>query len=198
MPTAPRDGKRGWPPVLQPDVQIDFYLRLEEIRKRGSRNTDIGQTATRRVFDLIAEIASKYVKVRTETNLIVVNPAGRTITVKFAHDPDVAVEDVTGGEVRPIVSIEIKGGGDVSNIHNRIGEAEKSHQKARARGFYRFWTILGARVDPTMAARESPTTNDFYQLGEIQAPATPAAKEFKGDISAVLNIPAPRTGRRRS
>ena len=27
-------------------------------------------------------------------------------------------------------------------FHNRIGEAEKSHQKAKAGGFTRYWTIL--------------------------------------------------------
>ena len=34
---------------------------------------------------------------------------------------------------RPLVAIEVKAGTDASNIHNRIGEAEKSHLKARAR-----------------------------------------------------------------
>jgi hypothetical protein len=32
------------------------------------------------------------------------------------------------------VAVEIKGGKDYSNIHNRIGEAEKSHQKAKKEG----------------------------------------------------------------
>jgi hypothetical protein len=37
--------------------------------------------------------------------------------------------------VRSLAAIEIKGGRDYSNIHNRIGEAEKSHQKAEKQGY---------------------------------------------------------------
>ena len=40
------------------------------------------------------------------------------------------------------IAIEIKGGTDVSNLHNRLGEAEKSHQNARLLGFTQFWTII--------------------------------------------------------
>lgn len=118
------------------------------------------------------------------------NSAKRTIAIKFAHDPDVAIEDMTGGRARPIVSIEIKGGTDISNIHNRIGEAEKSHQKGRARGFFQFWTILGAQVDAETAKRESPTTTKFYYLGDLEKAGSPGAKGFAEDVASQVGIPA--------
>src|SRR5215831_11086308 len=64
-------------------------------------------------------------------------------------------------------SIEIKGGGDLSNIHNRIGEAEKSHQKAKNEGYVECWTMVGV-VDSNLdlARRESPTTDRFYHIDQ--------------------------------
>ena len=57
---------------------------------------------------------------------------------------------------------EIKGGKDISNIHNRIGEAEKSHQKARKRGFVECWTMVGVgHTDMDLARKESPSTDRF-------------------------------------
>jgi len=44
-----------------------------------------------------------------------------------------------------IVAIEVKGGTDVSNAHNRAGEAEKSHTKAKGKGFRDFWTIISKK-----------------------------------------------------
>lgn len=38
-------------------------------------------------------------------------------------------------DFRNIIAVEVKGGTDFSNIHNRIGEAEKSHQTPVLSGF---------------------------------------------------------------
>jgi hypothetical protein len=86
------------------------------------------------------------------------------------------------------VSIEVKGGTDISNIHNRLGEAEKSHQKARNRGFFEFWTIVRCDVDPAMAARESPTTSRFFHLDRISDQKAPEHREFRDLLGSLLGI----------
>jgi len=81
-----------------------------------------------------------------------------------------------------------KGGTDISNVHNRIGEAEKSHLKAKAEGFTRFWTIVRARIDPALARRQSPTTTDFFNLDEIQSRSHASYKRFKALLHQALGI----------
>lgn len=50
--------------------------------------------------------------------------------IEFAPDPDIVIrEEFSKGKYRNIITIEVKGGTDFSNIHNRVGEAEKSHQR---------------------------------------------------------------------
>ena len=45
------------------------------------------------------------------------------------------------------------------------GEAEKSHQKARQRGFTECWTVVNVgRLDMVKAKGESPSTDRFYSL----------------------------------
>ena len=91
--------------------------------------------------------------------LTIKNSANRTVTIALAADPDVRITEHFGTTVRQKVAIEIKGGTDVSNAHNRAGEAEKSHQKAKVQGFREFWTVIakkGLNVQTLQA--ESPTT----------------------------------------
>jgi hypothetical protein len=64
------------------------------------------------------------------------------VVIALASAPDVRIQEEFGGRLQNKVAIEIKGGTDRSNAHNRAGEAEKSHQKARAEGFRDFWTII--------------------------------------------------------
>ncbi len=91
-------------------------------------------------------------------------------------------------DLRPIVSIEIKGGIDVSNIHNRIGEAEKSHQKAKARGFFEFWTIIAAEVDVSKANQESPTSSRFFHLSQLRNTSSSEYNTFCHLVQSVVGI----------
>lgn len=118
---------------------------------RGSENVRIGEAAALEVFNLITEMAGKFVKERTERTLLLRNAAGRSVLIEVASDPDLRISETHEAGVRPIVSIEIKGGTDRSNVHNRIGEAEKSHQKAKKLGFLEFWTILRSEVSEKRA-----------------------------------------------
>jgi hypothetical protein len=116
------------------------------------------------------------------------NAAGRIVQIAFAADPDITIIERLATEAMPNTSIEIKGGTDVSNVHNRIGEAEKSHLKAKAEGFTRFWTIVRAKIDPTMAKRQSPTTTEFFSLDEIQNKAHSGHKRFKALLHQAIGI----------
>jgi hypothetical protein len=95
-----------------------------------------------------------------ETRIEIKNAAGRTVLIEFAPDPDIIIrEEMRPGHFRELIAIEVKAGSDFSNIHNRIGEAEKSHQKAKHSGYVECWTVVNVdKVDTTMARKESPST----------------------------------------
>jgi len=84
--------------------------------------------------------------------------------------------------------MEIKGGAARSNIHNRLGEAEKSHQKAKSRGFFEFWTIVRCQTDPAVAREESPTTSHFFNLDRIKDPTTPQRTRFREMLGSLIGI----------
>lgn len=122
------------------------------------------------------------------------NAAGRSVLIEFAPDPDLILrEEIADGIYRNIIAIEIKGGTDYSNIHNRIGEAEKSHQKARQNGFTECWTIVNVDgLDSGMARKESPSTNRFYRLSDLLDTATSEFHDFRNRIVSLSGIRSPK------
>ena len=157
---------------------------------RGGALNVVGQQATRRVFDLIAVLTeSAHVEVDRST-IRLQNAAGAPIRILFASDPDIAIhEELPSGRSRPVIAIEIKGGKDVSNVHNRVGEAEKSHQKAKKDGFTECWTILGiAGLDHELLRGESPTTDKFFALDEISSGDTEAFDDFKEQLYSRIGL----------
>lgn len=81
---------------------------------------------------------------------------------------------------------------DFSNIHNRIGEAEKSHQKARANGFHECWTVVNVdRIGLEMARRESPSTNRFYRLSRIDGKLGDEYIDFRNRVISLTGISSP-------
>jgi hypothetical protein len=155
---------------------------------RGSQNVAIGKGATKKVFDLIRGLVRDHIESSTDRVITLKNAAGRIVQISFASDPDITIIEMLPSEAMPNTSIEIKGGGDVSNVHNRIGEAEKSHLNARKSGFTRFWTILRARVDPEAAKRQSPTTTAFFNLDEIVKTRTAEHRRFKELLQQTIGI----------
>lgn len=117
------------------------------------------------------------------------NTSGRMVAIRFASDPDIEiVEQMRRGTSRGLVSIEIKGGEDASNIHNRIGEAEKSHQKAKQRGYFEFMTILNVEVDHVKLKQESPTTSHFFNLAKLSNPLTEEYQQFVELVASIISI----------
>lgn len=155
---------------------------------RGSQNTKLGQDATREIYELIHDIVSKYLVTGTQRALVLKNDSDHSVSIDFSSDPDVSVTSQLPTETRSVVSMEVKGGTDASNIHNRLGEAEKSHRKAKDRGFSEFWTIIRVDVDRSMAAQESPTTTHFFHLDKICNRSTAESKQFRHLLSSLVGI----------
>ena len=94
------------------------------------------------------------------------------MTLALAPDPDVVIKEQVNNQSIFKTAIEIKGGTDYSNIHNRAGEAEKSHRKAHAAGAQDFWTVMALTgADMQVIRSESPTTRDWFDVEEVLAGA---------------------------
>ena len=157
---------------------------------RGGALNRLGSRATRRVFDLISSLAAPAIITSSQRSIEMRNAAGRAVRVEFASDPDICIrEELPSGKFRNLVAIEIKGGRDYSNVHNRIGEAEKSHQKARKDGYVECWTIVGVRdLDLSQARRESPTTDRFYHLDRIVDESSGEFADFRENLLSRIGI----------
>lgn len=175
---------------LSPSVLHELQLLTVGPQLRGSENTRIGQSATKEVRDLIRRLVAPYVTEATDRTIILRNESGRIVLIEFFADPDIQITEQLPSAIRPTLSVEIKGGGDASNIHNRLGEAEKSHQKARNRGFFEFWTLLRVDLPEQAARRDSPTTSRFFNLDRIRKVKTSDHKEFKDLLSSLIGIKA--------
>ncbi|MHB9024983.1 MAG: XcyI family restriction endonuclease [Armatimonadota bacterium] len=154
---------------------------------RGGENTRLGQDASKQFYSLLKLIVSTYLVESTEHTIIIENDSKRHVVIEFAADPDVTITETMTSDTRPLVSIEIKGGRDYSNIHNRLGEAEKSHLKAKRIGFFEFWTITRVTLDKN-ATRESPTTSRFFNLDEISDANSKAYQSFCDILRSILSI----------
>lgn len=161
----------------------------------GSHRNKIGQTATRAVFESIKAIVNEsgvdYIEV-DGISIAFTNSAGRQVTVVLASDPDVVIQE----EIQPTVSqlkvaIEIKGGTDRSNVHNRAGEAEKSHQKVRTSA-RDFWTVISLRdTSVDGLSRESPTTRQWFDVTEVIERSGQTWHDFRAQLSVALGIALP-------
>jgi len=119
-----------------------------------------------------------------------VNASRRTVILRLAADPDIRIQEEFDGTLRNKVAVEIKGGTDVSNVHNRAGEAEKSHQKARNEGFRDFWTIiLKQGVDSAKLHAESPTTTSWFDVAQVLARSGDDWDEFRSRLAGEVGVP---------
>lgn len=173
---------------LTPKLITELQLLTIGPQLRGGMNNVYGQMATEKTFVLIKEIVKAYVVSSTPTSIEIVNDTGRKVNISFSSDPDIEISEVLASHQRGLVSIEIKGGKDFSNVHNRIGEAEKSHQKAKQRGYFEFITILNVDVDYTFLKQESPTTSHFFNLGRLLNPGSTEYIEFYNILLSILSI----------
>lgn len=178
------------PSVTQRDIEELPLLTLGS-QFQGSNNNKIGQIATEKVFIAIKEIVSDHITQDGRQEIAVENSAGRGVKIVLAADPDVRIEEeFDDGRHRPLVAMEIKGGTDRSNAHNRVGEAEKSHQKARSLGFRDCWTIIAkGGLDLGVLESESPTTNSWFDAAQILGREGPDWDEFWSRLIGSVGIP---------
>ena len=142
------------------------------------------------VFLSIKEVLKGHIVKEEKAALVLRNSAGRKVTVVIGSDPDVRIEEEVGGKLQRKVALEIKGGTDRSTAHNRAGEAEKSHQKARGQGFRDFWTIISKRgLDMNKLRSESPTTNSWFDAAQVLGREGDDWQEFRGRLAVQVGIP---------
>lgn len=177
------------PPVTSRDVSELPLLTLGS-QFQGANNNAIGQHATLEVFLAIAEVVESHVVARTETRLEIENASGRTVLISLAADPDVRIDETFGDDTHRQVAIEIKGGTDKSNVHNRAGEAEKSHQKAKAAGYREFWTIISLTgLDRATLKSESPTTQSWFDAAHVLGRTGADWEAFRSRLAGKVGIP---------
>lgn len=155
---------------------------------RGSYLNKKGQQAVKEMYDLIYDIVKPYTVRATSKLISIKNDSDRTVHIEFLNDPDIRIQGMLQSGAHPILAIEIKGGTDVSNVYNRLGESEKSHRTARSLGFAECWTVINARLDLAKARQKSPSSTRFFYLFHITNPATPESTIFRDQFCALVGI----------
>jgi len=177
------------PKVTARDVS-ELQLLTLGAQLYGSNNNAIGKQATLDVFLSVVEIVKKFIVSQDNTKITVHNASKRKTIIALSSDPDIRIQEEFEGKLRNILAIEIKGGTDVSNAHNRAGEAEKSHRKAKRQDYRDYWTIISlAGVDPAMLQQESPTTNSWFDVAQVLAREGNDWKEFRSRFAGAVGIP---------
>lgn len=159
---------------------------------RGGSNVRKGSRGIVAVFEILHEIVKDGLVDEKPSELVVENTSGRRVHIAFAPDPDIVItESYDKNSYRNIVAIEVKSGTDFSNIHNRIGEAEKSHQKARTRKFVECWTIVNIdKLDFDKAGNESPSTDKFYRINSLLDKSSAEFRDFRYRIQSLVGLPS--------
>ncbi len=178
---------------LSTDMVHDLQMLTLGPQLRGGRNNTVGQSATTEIFDLIHQIVRSSIRTVDQMKKVITltNDSGRILRIEFFADPDIQIIEEARSGLLPLVSMEIKGGGDASNIHNRLGEAEKSHRNAKAKGFSHFWTLIRIEMDYSIAEQESPTTTRFFNIDKIQDEQTDEYHIFRDMLCSMLGIHLP-------
>lgn len=175
---------------IKPSLLDDLTLLTLGPQLRGGANVRRGTAGIRSVFNVLEEIVHASITNANETMIELNTAAGRRVLIEFASDPDIIIrEEMRANMFRKVIAIEVKAGQDFSNIHNRIGEAEKSHQKAKANGFSECWTVVNVdKIDVAMAHRESPSTNRFYRISDLISGEGPDFQDFRDRVISLVGI----------
>ncbi|MCL7751164.1 XcyI family restriction endonuclease [Guyparkeria hydrothermalis] len=177
---------------ISKDLVDDLTIITLGPQLRGGRNNKKGQDGIAEVFREVHGIVEHAETSSGMTFIKLKNAAGRNVVIEFAADPDIVIrEELRDDSFHNLIAIEVKAGQDRSNIHNRVGEAEKSHQKARAEGFSECWTIVNVpEMDLATAKKESPSTNRFFQLADIVRREGSEYEHFKDRVIGLTGIVA--------
>jgi hypothetical protein len=181
--------RRMTPAITARDV-VELPLLTLGSQFQGGRNNVIGQLATQNVFLAIAKLVEPYIVARTATTIEIVTPSSRRFRIALASDPDLGIDELSPNREAKRLSIEIKGGSDRSNVYNRGGEAEKSHQSAKQRGYGRCWTIIElSGVDVGKLYNGSKSTDEWFDAPQIMGMQGSDWDQFVIRIKGELGLP---------
>ncbi len=172
------------------DLFHELSLLTLGAQYRGGANNKRGAAGIKAVFEVLRGIVEDGIVSAGEVAIEVKNAAGKRVSIALASDPDIFIKSyLASSRTRPIVAIEVKAGEDQSNIHNRIGEAEKSHQKARAQGVTECWTVINVpQADMAKLAQESPSTDRFFQLLDLTDNDSSAYADFRETVRDLVGL----------
>jgi XcyI restriction endonuclease len=178
------------PAISQRDVSELTLLTIGS-QFQGGNNVVIGRQAIEALYLSVREVVKACIALAQKDKIVVTNSASRRVTLSFGADPDLRIqEELAAGHVHNKVAIEIKGGTDRSNAHNRAGEAEKSHQKAKAQGFNDFWTIIAKKgLSLETLKSESPSTNRWFDVSQVLGRTGEDWQEFRRRLAVAVGIP---------
>lgn len=135
---------------------------------QGGRNNIIGSKAEEEVFNALRSLVVRMITFDSAHLVRFRTPTGRELELVAGSDPDISINEGSGTQTTPFLAIEVKGGRDASNAHNRAGEAEKSHIKAELQGFKHRWTIIHmAKVDRQKIRSETPSSTEIFEAADI-------------------------------
>jgi hypothetical protein len=116
---------------ISKELLDDLTLLTVGPQLRGGANVKKGIAGIIDVFQAIQDIVKHAIIFSRMNKIEIKNAAGRKVLIEFAPDPDIVIrEEYSRGKYRNIIAIEVKGGTDFSNIHNRVGEAEKKSSES--------------------------------------------------------------------
>lgn len=160
---------------------------------QGGRNNIIGKQAATSIFDALRSLVAPWITLDTGTLIQFQLPDGQTFELALASDPDVRLDEViglgaaSGPARRPLIAMEIKGGRDKANAHNRAGEAEKSHIKASGAGYNERWTVMVLRgLDRQYVQSETPSSTALLDADQIIQKTGPDWDRIKRAFGAIL------------
>lgn len=181
------------PAITRRDVDELPLLALGS-QFQGGNNVVLGRKAVEALYVSILEIVKPYVSHTDKSKIVITNSSGRTVTIVFGADPDIRIhEETEPKQVHYKVAVEVKGGTDRSNAHNRAGEAEKSHQNAKAEGFGQFWTVIAKKgLNMERLKSESPTTNQWFDVSEVLGRQGDDWLRFHRELAVTVGIPFQR------
>lgn len=154
----------------------------------------IGAQAALHVFETIKQIVKSFhVELVTDEEkcLKFKNRAGDLYRVVPSFDPDISIF-LEGEPEEKLLCIEIKGGQDVANVHNRAGEAEKAHLKASRAGWREKWTVIyfvglqQKQVDKLFT--ESPSTDMWFDINEVIVQSGETYDSFKNELASRFGL----------
>ena len=176
---------------LSQDVS-DFPIMTLGVYVDGVWRNFIGANAASNVFNAIKNIVNEKQLEICESNEKVytfTNEKGKKFSINLASDPDVSIY---ANDSEKLLCIEIKGGQDVANVHNRAGEAEKSHQKAKNNGWEEKWTVIYlSKLQDSQQSKlleESPTTDKWFDVNEICCESGSSYDKFKDEILKLFDL----------